>query len=993
MSGCYTIYENTNLFVKIKSVPCADNVCQSMVKTDLILRILRISAASFNRSNSGQQSNIDHKKYGWLWKIAIVPSLSGGFLAAMPNAIAEENILVIHSYHPELSWTDQVKQGIDQSFQKYRPDAKVFHEYLDSKRLPALEHSQNFLALIQKKYQNIPLDALMVSDDPGLKLILQSRDQYFPKIPMVFLGINHVQPELYKIPGLTGVFEKHSLAETVQAAKQLTGADGLIIINDSTETGQANVKRIDALKKLPNIPKAIQIISDVTPQELPQRLSAYPPSWPVVPLGQLRLNKKDGELINFEADTQILKSKVPNPIFTETSMRVGAGAIGGKVLDGGAHADQAVQLVDQILDGTNPDNLEPIAESKNLWVFDARELERFQIKPQSLPAGSTIRYRQPSFYEQHQSVVWMLTGVFSSALVIIALLMEVLRRRAQVEKTLRENERRYRDLAEVGANIFWELDENLNLSYVSDLQGHQPSAISSQVIGSPLTDVFADEEFFEFNTKRLETILHWRRPIRDFIFFAKEDNQEMRIFKLNGKPIVDDAQLFQGYRGIQRDITEEYFLTKKIAYQAAYDSLTNLLNRSEFDSRLQELVNLAKEDDTQYVLCYLDLDQFKLVNDTAGHIVGDQLLTDLAHLLKQALRPDDVLGRLGGDEFGLLMQDCTLEEAQAFCEKLVTQVQNFRFQWRDSQFRVGVSVGIVAFADSSYSAEELLSRADLACYKAKDLGRGRVYVANQNDRELDHFQLQMAHIADIPQAIEEDRLFLVKQPIQSIRQPTSLHRHYEILLRLRDGKNNIIGPGLFISAAERYGVIALIDHWVLENTLNQYYQCGLEDEMVSINLSGASINDDRATAKVIALITQSSVPPSNICIEITETATIAQLDQALRFIESLKDIGVKFALDDFGSGVSSLSYLKSLPVDYLKIDGSLIKNIAVVESDREIIYLINELAHKRGMKTIAEFVENEQILEQLRIIGVDYAQGYGIGKPEPLMAPNQVMAS
>ncbi|KAI9135691.1 EAL domain-containing protein [Acaryochloris sp. CCMEE 5410] len=571
--------------------------------------------------------------------------------------------------------------------------------------------------------------------------------------------------------------------------------------------------------------------------------------------------------------------------------------------------------------------------------------------------------------------------------------MEVLRRRAQVEKTLRENEKRYRDLAEVGANTFWELDINLNLSYVSDLQGHQTSAISSQVLGSPLTDVFADEEIFEFNTKRLETILHWRRPIRDFIFFAKEDNQEMRIFKLNGKPIVDDAQLFQGYRGIQRDITEEYFLTKKIAYQAAYDSLTNLLNRSEFDSRLQESVNLAKEDDTQYVLCYLDLDQFKLVNDTAGHIVGDQLLTDLAHLLKQALRPDDVLGRLGGDEFGLLMQDCTLEEAQAFCEKLVTQVQNFRFQWRDSQFRVGVSVGIVAFTDASYSAEELLSRADLACYKAKDAGRGRVYVANQNDRELDHFQLQMAHIADIPQAIEEDRLFLVKQPIQSIRQPTSLHRHYEILLRLRDGKNNIIGPGLFIPAAERYGVIALIDNWVLENTLNQYYQCGLEDEMVSINLSGASINDDRATAKVIALITQSSVPPSNICIEITETATIAQLDQALRFIEPLKEIGVKFALDDFGSGVSSLSYLKSLPVDYLKIDGSLIKNIAVVESDREIIYLINELAHKRGMKTIAEFVENEQILEQLRIIGVDYAQGYGIGKPEPLMAPNQVMAS
>lgn len=963
-----------------------------MVRTDLNLRMLDISVASFNQSNADQLRKMSQKRYGWLWKIAILPSLAIGLVTGTPDVKAEENILVIHSYHPELSWTDQVKQGIDQSFQKRRPEAKIFHEYLDGKRLPALEHSQSFLELIQEKYQKIPLDVLMVSDDPGLQLILQVRDQYFPKVPIVFLGINHVQPELYNVPGLTGVFEKHSVAQTVQVAKQLTGADGLIVINDSTETGQANIKRINEIKQLPNMPQSIAIIHDVTPKELPQKLSAYPSTWPVFPIGQLRQGHAKGKLINFETDTQILRNKLPNPLFTDTVMRVGPGAIGGKVLEGGFHADQAVHLVEQILDGANPTDLEPIAESKNLWMFDARELKRFRINPRDLPVGSMVLYSEPSFYDQHQGLVWVVFGAFSSSLVMIALLIEVLRRRAQVEKTLRDNEKRYKDLAEVGANTFWELDINLNLSYVSDRKGYQTSAISSQAIGLSLTDVFADEEMFEFNTKRLDTILHWRRPIQDFIFFAKEDNQEMRIFKLNGKPIVDDAQLFQGYRGIQRDITEEYFLTKKIAYQAAYDSLTNLLNRSEFDNRLQESVDQAREDKTKFVLCYLDLDQFKLVNDTAGHMVGDQLLTELAQLLKQKIRPDDVLGRLGGDEFGLLMQDCSLSEAQACCEMLVTTVQTFRFQWQDSQFRVGVSVGIVAFADASYTSEELLSRADLACYKAKDAGRGRVYVANQNDRELDHYQLQMAHIADIPQAIEEDRLFLVKQPILNINQPSALFRHYEILLRLRDGKNNIIGPGLFIPAAERYGVIGLIDKWVLENTLRQYYQCGLKDVVVSINLSGASINDERAMADVIALITQSNVPPSNICIEITETATIAQLDQALRFIESLKKIGVKFALDDFGSGVSSLSYLKSLPVDYLKIDGSLVKNIAVVESDREIIYLINELAHKRGMKTIAEFVENEQILEQLRIIGVDYAQGYGIGKPEPL-AVTQLMVS
>ncbi|WP_299486855.1 EAL domain-containing protein [Acaryochloris sp. IP29b_bin.137] len=913
-----------------------------------------------------------------------MPALSISLFATVPGVKAAENVLVIHSYHPELSWTEQVKRGIDQSFQKRRPDTKVFHEYLDSKRLPALEHSQHFLALIQKKYQKVPLDTLIVSDDPGLQLILKSRNQYFPQVPVVFLGINHVQPELYNVPGLTGVFEKHSLAETVQVAKRLTGEDGLIVINDSTETGQANIKRINEVKGLPNVPKTIKIINDITPEDLSQRLSPYPSTWPVLPIGQLRQGHANGKLIDFKTDTRILRAKLPNPLFTATVMRVGPGAVGGKVLEGRFHADQAVQLVTKILDGEDPADLEPIAETKNLWMFDARELKRFRIDPQDLPLGSTILYGEPSFYDQHRSLVWIVLGAFSSALVIIALLMEVLRRRAQVEKTLRDNEKRYRDLAEVGANTFWELDVNLKLSFVSDLQGPQTSAISSQALGLSLPEVFADEETFEFNTKRLETILHWHQPIRDFIFFAKEANQEMRIFKLNGKPILDEAQLFQGYRGIQRDITAEYFLTKKIAYQAAYDSLTNLLNRTEFDRRLQEAVNLARDNETQCVLCYLDLDQFKLVNDTAGHIVGDQLLTELAQLLKQKIRPEDILGRLGGDEFGLLMQDCSLQEAQVCCEMLVAAVRGFRFQWQESQFRVGVSVGIVAFADASYTAEELLSRADLACYKAKDTGRGRVYVANQNDPEIDRYQLQMAHIADIPQAIEEERLYLVKQPIQRVNQPSSRYRHYEILLRFRDGNNHVIGPGLFIPAAERYGVINLIDQWVLETTLNRYLQFGMKDAIVSINLSGASINDERATADVIALIRQSKVPPSNICIEITETATIAQLDQALRFIESLKEIGVKFALDDFGSGVSSLSYLKSLPVDYLKIDGSLIKNIAVVESDREIIYLINELAHKMGMETIAEFVENDHILEQLRIIGVDFAQGYCIGKPEPL---------
>lgn len=316
---------------------------------------------------------------------------------------AEENILIIHSYHPELSWTQQSKQGIDKAFQERRPDAKIFHEYLDSKRRPALEHAQLFLDLIRKKYEKIPLAVLMVADDPGLKLILSVRDRYFQKVPIVFMGINHVQPELLNMPGLTGIFEKHSIAD-------------------------------------------------------------YPPNWPVLALGQLRQDHAKGELINFETDTEILRTQLPNPIFTESVMRVGHGAVDGKVLKGGYHADQAVQLVEKILEGADPTDLPPIVESKNWWLFDARELQRFQMDTKDLPATSKVLFTTPSFYHKHRSLVWIVLVAFASALVMIALLMEVIRRRAQAAKTLGENERRYKDLAEVGANTFWELDVDLKLS-------------------------------------------------------------------------------------------------------------------------------------------------------------------------------------------------------------------------------------------------------------------------------------------------------------------------------------------------------------------------------------------------------------------------------------------------------------------------------------------------------------------------------------------------
>ncbi|MEM9218866.1 MAG: EAL domain-containing protein [Cyanobacteria bacterium P01_F01_bin.150] len=444
--------------------------------------------------------------------------------------------------------------------------------------------------------------------------------------------------------------------------------------------------------------------------------------------------------------------------------------------------------------------------------------------------------------------------------------------------------------------------------------------------------------------------------------------------------MTDRNGTFRGYRGILREITAEYQLSETIAYQATYDSLTGLINRNEFDKRLQESVRRSQRHGTRSALCYLDLDQFKIVNDTVGHLVGDQLLAEVARLLKQCIRPSDDLGRLGGDEFGLILKDTSIEDGSQICERLIQNVRHYRFTWQDRQFNVGITIGMVPILPTTLNPIEVLSRADLACYRSKDLGRGRIYVADANDAELEMRQSQMARIANISQVLEENRFFLVQQPIQALR-GTEEQPHAEILLRLYDEEGHVISPGQFIPIAERYGLISLIDRWVVETVVENYNTFFGETHMlVSVNLSGTSLSDDRFIDFVESLIRQAHIDPHYICFEITETVAISHLAQAKVFIRAMKELGVKFALDDFGSGVSSFGYLRSLPVDYLKIDGGLVRNIVHERCDRAIVDLVNQVAHMMNMRTIAEFVEDDKTIEQLKQLNVDYAQGYAIGK-------------
>lgn len=434
------------------------------------------------------------------------------------------------------------------------------------------------------------------------------------------------------------------------------------------------------------------------------------------------------------------------------------------------------------------------------------------------------------------------------------------------------------------------------------------------------------------------------------------------------------------------DVTENRKLAEKIAYQASHDALTGLVNRSEFDSILQQEVKHANSEDSEHVLCYLDLDQFKVVNDTSGHLAGDELLRQLGEVLSLHIRKGDLLARLGGDEFGILMRFCTLGGAFNACEKLRNVVRDFQFAWEDRSFSVGVSIGISSINHSTGNAVEVLKEADAACYAAKEKGRNRVHVFRPDDEELASRQGEMQWVEKIRQGIDENRFVLYGQLIVPISECEE-GLHFETLVRYQDEQGNTIPPGAFLPAAERYNMASALDKWVINNLfewLANHADCLEKFSLCSVNLSGLSMSDESMLGFITDTFERYSIPTNKICFEITETAAIGNLTYATKFINHLRELGCSFSLDDFGSGLSSFAYLKNLPVDYLKIDGLFVKDILDDKVDLAMVRSINEVGHVMGKKTIAEFVENKQIFDLLNELGVDYAQGYGIAKPVPL---------
>ncbi len=461
---------------------------------------------------------------------------------------------------------------------------------------------------------------------------------------------------------------------------------------------------------------------------------------------------------------------------------------------------------------------------------------------------------------------------------------------------------------------------------------------------------------------------------------------QKHAIRASAAPIRDWEGVAFGVVVAFSDISETRQLAELLAHQATHDALTDLVNRREFERRVAHALVGARRFGTQHALCYLDLDQFKLVNDTAGHVAGDTLLRQIANLLMQKIRSRDTLARLGGDEFGLLLDNCPLDNAFDIAKSLVGTVRDYRFLWKERTFQIGVSIGVAPISVDSEDTGQLLSQADVACYTAKDQGRNRVHVYQLKDSEPARRHTEILRAAELRDALEKDRLRIYCQPIVPLALEHRTATHYELLLRLQDTEGKIVLPGSFIPPAERYGLIGAIDRWVVRTAFNQLGNGSgaLPSTLITINLSGHSLSSAEFLEFVMHQFDDTNVAAEKICFEVTETAVIHNFNQAMRFITNMKERGCYFALDDFGSGVSSFSYLKRLPVDYLKIDGSFVQNILTDSADLAIVAAITQVGRTMGTKTIAECAETDAIVNQLEQLGVDYAQGYALGYPLPI---------
>ncbi len=575
----------------------------------------------------------------------------------------------------------------------------------------------------------------------------------------------------------------------------------------------------------------------------------------------------------------------------------------------------------------------------------------------------------------------------SSKPVVLIQALDITKRQV-AENAAKQSEERFKDFAAAAADWWWETDAQTRIAYLSPRLVEHSGVAPERVLGQTLA------ELTTYWNKQLDGWSEFERSIdehvgfRDFQFPMLKRDGGFCIMRISGTPFLDIDGNFAGYRGIGKDITNEHQLNQQLAYEARRDALTKLLNRAAFDQHVKQALRSAQARGSRHAMCYIDLDNFKVVNDTAGHFAGDELLRQISNLFRRYIRGQDALARLGGDEFAILLMNRSLESATKIANQIVDDVRAFGFEWRASLFSVSASVGVTEIVATSDGVDDIVRQSDVACYMAKEQGRNRVYVYRSDDENIRRHDAALNQATELSSALSEDRFRLYCQPIMHGSDRAVDPLMYEILLRLVDRKGNIVLPGDFIASAERYGFMPSVDRWVVERTLQIVAPRidFLSGAPLALNISGTSLNDGRFMEFLHHQLDRSPIPSKNIYFEIAEAAVVRYLEAARDFMNSLKKRGCRFVLDDFGIGLSNYHYLRTLPIDFLKIDGVFVRNMVTDPVDEAIVGAIHRVGQLMGIETIAECTESAATLQRLEAMGVKYAQGIALQPPTPFTA-------
>ena len=572
--------------------------------------------------------------------------------------------------------------------------------------------------------------------------------------------------------------------------------------------------------------------------------------------------------------------------------------------------------------------------------------------------------------------------------IVLALLVAayVTRRSTKIEGELFfEKEKAQITLKSIGDAVIT-TDEAGMVDYLNPVAEKITGYITREVSGKPITQIF--KAYDEINQRWLADCIvnylkrgDYNMPSNDIVLYNADDN--IIDISQTMAPIQDEHNNVLGTITTFQDVSKEKDLAKRIEHQARHDVLTGLLNRREFENKVEQSLTLFSEG-TTHALCVMDLDRFKIVNDTLGHAAGDELLKQISQKIKDLLRQTDLFARIGGDEFALFLSNINTDDAEAIVEKILSVIREYQFVWGNKAFRIGASIGLVDAPAQVSNYENLYHAADTACYMAKHEGRDRYHTVTYDDKNVTEKREETQWVNRINDALKDNRFTLYTQDICPLHNNPDLQTHREVLIRMideTDGK--IIPPMAFIPPAERYDLMPRIDEWVIENVIKQLHK-DTSNAVYAINLSGQSLADNKFADQAIKLLSNADINRSRLCFEITETSAIANLQNATNFLSELQKLGCYTALDDFGSGLSSFAYLRNLPINYLKIDGMFVRQIAKDETCRVMVEAINSIGHTMHLKTIAEFVEDEDIKNLLEDMGIDYAQGHYYGLPTPM---------